>query len=198
MLFDPSSTFESVRQNIAFLRRIVGDGSAAAGFCKMLPYDGTPIKDELERTGRLIGDVCNPDYKFTDPRLDAFYEALLNVVDVTGWIHGYNALSPQINSAWHEIAVLQGLFPPLEGMDDYRAKLRCLTQASNALLFRVVEDTLDVFAGLRAHLWSPIVIRKQCAVFADDLLRERDAFILRHQAELLQQIQPPLQQAVFA
>src|SRR5437879_4782334 len=30
MLFDPSSTFQSVRQNIAFLRRIVGDGSAGA------------------------------------------------------------------------------------------------------------------------------------------------------------------------
>ena len=28
MLFDPSSTFESVRENIGFLREIVGDGTA--------------------------------------------------------------------------------------------------------------------------------------------------------------------------
>ena len=30
MLFDPSTTFESVRENVSFLRSIVGDGSAAA------------------------------------------------------------------------------------------------------------------------------------------------------------------------
>ena len=35
----------------------------------MLPYDGTPIKDELVRTGRIRGDVCNPDYDFLDPRI---------------------------------------------------------------------------------------------------------------------------------
>ncbi len=29
MLFDPSSTFQSIRENIGFLRKIVGDGSAA-------------------------------------------------------------------------------------------------------------------------------------------------------------------------
>jgi hypothetical protein len=42
MLFDPSSTFESIKENIGFLRQIVDDGSVAAVFCKMLPYDGTP------------------------------------------------------------------------------------------------------------------------------------------------------------
>jgi radical SAM superfamily enzyme YgiQ (UPF0313 family) len=33
MLFDPSTTFASIRDNIAFLRAIVGDGSNAAVFC---------------------------------------------------------------------------------------------------------------------------------------------------------------------
>ena len=47
-------------RNIGFLRQIVGDGSASATFCKMLPYDGTPIKDALEAEGRLKGDVCAP------------------------------------------------------------------------------------------------------------------------------------------
>ena len=74
MLLDPSSTFESVRENLAFLRTIVGDGCLPVTFCRMLPYDGTPIKDELVRTGRLRGDVCNPDYDFLDPRLAEFYE----------------------------------------------------------------------------------------------------------------------------
>ncbi len=36
MLLDPSSTFDTVRANIHFLQSIVGDGTAAAVFCKML------------------------------------------------------------------------------------------------------------------------------------------------------------------
>jgi radical SAM superfamily enzyme YgiQ (UPF0313 family) len=64
MLFDPSSTFESVRGNIQFLRRIVGDGSAPAVFSRMLPYGGTPIRDQLEKEGRLRGDLTRPDYVF--------------------------------------------------------------------------------------------------------------------------------------
>jgi len=57
MLFDPSSSFEWVRENIAFLRQIVGDGSAAAVFSRMLPYRGTPIRDQLQKEGRLRGDL---------------------------------------------------------------------------------------------------------------------------------------------
>jgi hypothetical protein len=86
MLFEPSSTFESVRENLAFLHAIVDDGGVAVTFCRMIPYDGTPIKDELVRAGRLKGDVCQPGYDFLDPRLDRFYDALTRVVDLTGWV----------------------------------------------------------------------------------------------------------------
>jgi hypothetical protein len=60
MLFEPSSTFASVEENLNFLHAIVDDGSVAVTFCRMIPYDGTPIKDELLRTGRLKGDICHP------------------------------------------------------------------------------------------------------------------------------------------
>jgi hypothetical protein len=103
MLLDPSSTFETVRGNIGFLRKIVGDGCAPATFCKMLPYDGTPIKDDLEAAGRLKGDVCAPDYDFLDPRLNAFYETLARIVDITGWVHGPRALTMQLEWAHTEV-----------------------------------------------------------------------------------------------
>src|SRR4029077_18998938 len=73
MLFDPSSSFESVRQNINFLRQIVGDGSTAANFCRMLPYGGTPIRDLLQKEGRLRGDLTHPDYEFLDVRLNEYH-----------------------------------------------------------------------------------------------------------------------------
>jgi radical SAM superfamily enzyme YgiQ (UPF0313 family) len=76
MLFDPSSTFQSVRENVGFLRQMVGDGSAPAVFSRMLPYGGTPIRDQLAKGGRLRGDLTHPDYDFLDPRLNEYYRLL--------------------------------------------------------------------------------------------------------------------------
>ncbi len=185
MLFDPSSTFESVRENVRFLRTIVGDGSAGAVFCRMLPYDGTPIKEELERTGRLRGDVCNPTYNFLDPRLDAFYDELARVVNVAGWVHGYRALSPQLNWVWNEVAIIEHLFPRLSRMDAYKEKVREITWASNELLFRVVEDLSYVFSDGAANLWSAADLESRCRRWIEDLLRERNEFIFAHQETLL-------------
>jgi anaerobic magnesium-protoporphyrin IX monomethyl ester cyclase len=120
MLFEPSSTFASVKENLKFLHAIVDDGSVAVTFCRMIPYDGTLIKDELLRTGRLKGDICHPGYDFLDPRLDRFYHALTKVVDLRGWVHGYNSLSPQLNVAVGEAVILQRLFPPLADLPAYQ------------------------------------------------------------------------------
>jgi len=76
MLFDPSSTIESVRQNIDFLRSVGSDGYFPLNFCKMLPYGGTPIEKSLKEQGRLKGTVTRPDYGFLDQRLD-WYEFLV-------------------------------------------------------------------------------------------------------------------------
>jgi len=185
MLFDPSSTFESIRENVRFLRTIVGDGSAGAVFCRMLPYDGTPIKDDLERAGRLRGDVCNPSYDFLDPRLDAFYAELARTVDVTGWVHGYRALSPQLNWVWHEIAILDRLFPHLPGMPDYQQRVRAITRESNEMLFHVVEDLSRVYSDGAANMLSTPVLQAHCRRWIDDLVRERNEFVFQHEETLV-------------
>ena len=78
MLVDPYSTFRSIRQNIEFLETFIGDGWTVAPFCRMLPYAGTPIKRRLESEGRLLGTSFDPDYKFLDPKLDLFYDWMVN------------------------------------------------------------------------------------------------------------------------
>jgi hypothetical protein len=57
-------------ENLRFLRKMVGDGSAGATFSRMLPYGGTPIRDQLQKEGRLRGDITRPDYVFLDPRIN--------------------------------------------------------------------------------------------------------------------------------
>ena len=185
MMLDPSSTFASIRENVTFLRRIVGDGCTAAEFCRMIPYDGTPIKDELARQGRLHGDVCDPDYDFLDPRLYDFFIRINQLLNVTGWIHGLRALSPQLKFAWNEVAVLERLFPAVDGLTEYAESLRRITRASNEVLFEVVEDLADAFEFGRAPARLPDDLRDQCGVFVDELLALRDAFIARNEDNLV-------------
>jgi anaerobic magnesium-protoporphyrin IX monomethyl ester cyclase len=76
MLFDPSSTIDTVKQNIHFLRTVGEDGYFPINFCKMLPYAGTRIEAWLREEGRLKGTVTQPDYGFSDLSLD-WYEFLV-------------------------------------------------------------------------------------------------------------------------
>lgn len=189
MLLDPSSTFRSVRKNLAFLREIVGDGSAAATFCKMLPYDGTPIKVALEDAGRLKGDVCTPDYDFLDPKLDAFYADLSTVVEVTGWVHGPRALTMQLAWAHVEVAVIRRLFPALPDTDAYEATLKAHTARNNAQLFEILEKLADLHEHGIGERPDPAALRDLCDETLAAVIRDRDAFIARNQAVLLEALE---------
>lgn len=186
MLLDPSSTFESVRENLQFLRTILADGCSPVTFCRMLPYDGTPIKNELVASGRLRGDVCNPDYDFLDPRLSEFYEALTERISLDGWIHSLEAVTQHLGCAWHEVATMERLFPRLPGMGRYKGKLRRITQRSNDLLLSVVEDLSFAYSDGRPFEWDPAEIEKSRQQVLTDVLTARNAFVLRHQDLLLE------------
>ena len=185
MLLDPSSSFESVRQNLKFLRTILADGCLPVTFCRMLPYDGTPIKDELVRTGRLRGDVCNPDYDFLDPRLEQFYEGLKNVVSLQGWIHGLEAVTLQLGCAWHEVAVIERLFPALPGMATYTKSLKRITKKSNDLLLGVVEDLSYVYSDGRENKWVPEELEKSRKRILREFIEKRDAFVYANEEIML-------------
>jgi anaerobic magnesium-protoporphyrin IX monomethyl ester cyclase len=186
MLLDPSSTFESVRDNLRFLRSILADGCLPVTFCRMLPYDGTPIRDELARAGRLLGDLSSPDYEFLDSRLSEFHEGLRSTVDLDAWIHGLEAVAQHLGCAWHEVAVIERLFPPLPGMRSYREELRRITRRSNDLLLDVVEDLSCVYSDGRESRWDPAVVEGGRRRVVCDLLDARDAFVFGHQDILLE------------
>jgi radical SAM superfamily enzyme YgiQ (UPF0313 family) len=188
MMLDPSSTFDSILENVTFLRRIVGDGYMAAEFCRMIPYDGTPIKDQLAAQGRLRGDIVNPDYEFLDPRLYDFYIAVNELLNITGWIHGLQALSPQLKHVWSELAVIERLYPSVPGLEDYRQTLRQITASSNEILFEVVEDLVHHFTEDRPVRHSQMRLREQCTQFVHDLVEARDNYILPNRHYILKEL----------
>jgi anaerobic magnesium-protoporphyrin IX monomethyl ester cyclase len=177
MLFDPSSTFESVRENISFLRQIVGDGSAAATFCRMLPYGGTPIRDLLQREGRLRGDLTHPDYDFLDLRLNEYHRLLSQTV--RPWIHN-EGLSHQLNYAWDEFETIRRLVPGIKEGEVYRAALRSLTMESNERLFRLVEESSFAFEQGDRSALDPIMVCGYCEQIGAQLVSIRNNFILEN------------------
>jgi len=177
MLFDPSSSFESIRENIGFLRQIVGDGSAAATFSRMLPYGGTPIRDQLAKEGRLRGDLTHPDYVFLDPRLNEYHRVLSQAV--RPWIHG-EGLSYQLNYAWDELETVRRLVPGVEGVDLYGNSLRSLTGESNESLFRLVEHSSAAFEAGDTATLDPGAVRGYCETNVARLVALRNEFIAQN------------------
>jgi hypothetical protein len=143
MLFDPSSTFDLVRENVGFLREICGDGSSPAPFCKMLPYAGTDIEETLREQGRLRGDVRHPDYGFGEERVDRWFSYLSDVLQP--WIVGNQSLLSHLRWAWFEMDVLKRFYTDVRKLPEYDQRLTFLTARYNEIFFRVVEESAAIF-----------------------------------------------------
>jgi hypothetical protein len=177
MLFDPTSTFASVRENLGFLRKMVEDGRAAATFSRMLPYGGTPIRDTLRQEGRLRGDLTHPDYDFLDLRLNDYYQLLLPTV--RPWIYK-KGLSYELNYAWDELQTVSRLVPGMVGVDEYREALRALTAESNGRLFDHVAQSLDGFEHGDDSRLDVTPAQAYCEDGRQRLLDLRNPFIARN------------------
>ena len=143
MLTDPSSTFETVRENISFLRQICGDGSFPAVFCKMIPYAETDIERALLQQGRLKGSILAPDYDFFDHRLNHFTEFLHETF--REWMFARTGFRAKIQWQRFELAVLEKFYPAAKGIEEYGNALKIITAASNDLFFKIAEEAIAIF-----------------------------------------------------
>lgn len=143
MLFDPSSSVQSVLDNVRFLRKICGDGSATASFGKTLPYAGTDLEKRMRREGRLRGDSRSPDYSFLDEQTEAWFDYLCRVF--YRWVYGNQSLQAQLRWAMFEGDVMNRFFPGTPGLDEHRRKVTFLSGWYNEIFCRIVEDSAGVF-----------------------------------------------------
>jgi len=139
MLLEPWSTMQTARNNMEFLRTFTEDGWAVAGFCRTLPYVGTPIERRLRAEGRLTGPSLDAEYRFLDPRVDLLWDFTLMAFE--GRNFGAQA-------TWN---VLRGLLFDTHldmpgrhrDLDRFEAA-RALVQSSNGVMLDVLESALDL------------------------------------------------------
>ena len=173
MLFDPSSTFDSVQDNIAFQRDLCGDGSSPAGFCKMVPYADTAIEKQLKQERRLKGNLHCQDYDFLDPRLDAYYRYLKDTFGE--WMFSSTGLLNKLKWVRYEAAILNRTFPNDPDILLHQAVIERIVAMANSVYFSVSEGLVDMFANGRAE-------------HADAVLLEFQQFVLGQQHDLVMQL----------
>ena len=159
MLLEPWSTFTTVRNNLQFLRRFVGDGASPVTFCRTLPYAGTALEQRLRAEGRLRDQNLEADYNFLDNRLDVFYDWLLATFAARN-----SSASGTTNLLRLLLFEAQLSFPDRPCDDFFRECAWSLTALSNRVVLDTVESALDelesreyvqsddpVLAALAAH-----------------------------------------------
>ena len=139
MMMDPWSTFDSIRNNIAFLQEFVGDGWSVAPFCRMLPYAGTPVRRQLEADGRLLGSPFDPDYKFLDPKLDIFYDWLLGTFHTRNFTS--EGLCHLLRYSLFEARLRLLDANPTTAAD--RASIQCIAAMCNRLACQTLQAAID-------------------------------------------------------
>ena len=141
MLLDPGSTLESVRENVAFLRKVADLGGPPICFVKTLPLAGTAMEKQLAGEGRLTGDPLRPDYRFLDPRLDHY--ALWITLRFSQRNSAPNGLVETLRIA-HFDQVVARAFEPAPWTEEYGTELRRLIDRANESAISTLERTLEI------------------------------------------------------
>ena len=142
MLFDPDSSFGSVRENLKFLRSVAKMEGPPISFVKMLPLAGTAIQARLAAENRLTGDQLRPDYNFLDRRLDYFY---LFVILNFSWRNSDPAgLVERLRQAYFDSVLVQAFDLDPRGAS-YQAALRRVIDGANRSVLDILETALGLF-----------------------------------------------------
>jgi len=160
MLFDPSSTIESISRNIDFLETICCDGSSPITFCKMLPYAGTKIERELRSAGRLIGRVGREDYHFVDPNVDNLYTLMVKCF--ADWIGDHDGVLNLARWVRYFLAVYRKHYTVTEKYLEQAEEAQRIIAMSNAYFIQVSREMLAQHHIINTDysLWEMKIIEK--------------------------------------
>jgi len=143
MLFQPSTTFISLKENISFLRKICSDGYTPLTFLKIMPYYETRIEKELSSEGRLKGKDGFLDYDFNDELLNNYYNYVMNIF--LEWLRSSDGLSNISKWARNYLSVFSHFYEVTNEMRSISAEIRKLTSTSNIFILDTLEELAHIF-----------------------------------------------------
>ena len=148
LMFDPYSTVDDIRDNIAYLWAMGGEGQAPIIFARMEVYAGTPILKRLEREGRLIGNYLAWDYEIPDPRVELLYRLMMLAFRRRNY--DFAGLQKVASQAFYELLIYRYLYPHLYD-PAVEASLRDLARRMNRDSIAIFQEMFDFVLTADIH-----------------------------------------------
>lgn len=148
LAFDPNSTVDDVRDNIAFMWEMGGEGQAPIIFARMEVYAGTPILRTLAQEGRLKGNYLAWDYEIPDPRMELLYRLMMLTFRRRNY--DFEGLQKVASQAFYELLIYRYLYPHLydPAVED---QLRDLSRRMNRDSLEVLQEMFDFVLAADIH-----------------------------------------------
>ena len=147
MLFQPSTTYSSIRENLNFLGEIWGDGFAPVTYLKMMPYCATPIERILRNEGRLKGIPGFYDYDFFDSSMNHYYAFTKDML--SSWLGDSDGLSNISKWARNYLSVFSHYFQKSPEIQIISNDIKAATSQSNLYLLDTLKSLAAIFESGR-------------------------------------------------
>jgi anaerobic magnesium-protoporphyrin IX monomethyl ester cyclase len=173
MLFQPSTTYNTLNENLDFLDQICGDGYMSVYFLKMKPYLETRIEEELRDEGRLKGRPGFLDYDFLDDSMNDFYTFVSE--HFNKWFHNAKGINNISKWAFNYLAVFKYSHGSLGEIDRITDHLKIHLADAN----RFVIDTMRELSAL---------FESGKYTMEDDVLKEYETSIKEKHQEIAEEL----------
>jgi radical SAM superfamily enzyme YgiQ (UPF0313 family) len=141
MLFDPSTTKATIRRNLLFLAKIIGDGTSPIGFGKMRPYAETRIEADLRKQGRLIERKGFEDYDFLDQDVNDIYA--LVTTSFADWIGSHDGVMNLAKWVRYFIHVYKRFYGNGHAIGKIETQARAIISESNRFALNQIGNICD-------------------------------------------------------
>ena len=143
MLFQPDSTFDSMRRNLMFLDTICTDGYLSVTFLKMMPHFATKVEAQLEKQGRLKKKSGIQDYDFLENTIDDYCGFVFNIF--SDWLQAPGGLLNTSMWARNFINVYKFFSGNTSRIHFLSYELKQLKKEANRFILDTLFELADIF-----------------------------------------------------
>lgn len=108
LLFQPDTTFNSLRINLDFLKEVWSDGYTPVTFLKLMPYYDTSTEKKLKAAGKLKITAGRRDYDFSETSMNDYFE--FHVKCFSRWLRNKNGIESISNWTRNNFLVFSRFF----------------------------------------------------------------------------------------
>ena len=152
MMLTPGTTFESIEENLNFLKNLTERGRAIVHFTKMMPYAGTPIAQKLKEEGRLEGTIDYPNYRYPDSRMNLMEAFLVRTFHDA--IFGEPALVNKLRTLVFDLQVIRKFHLAEYDIKQYAKSIKEAVIKYNESALETIEIALKF---MRNHAYEDIL-----------------------------------------